>query len=104
MPAWALSFSRSLIDFPAVVDLAVVLEDGAPRDMDHRSSNPVKPLAGAGAAAPVVDVRVTGVDVAVAGCDDDHRVFCAGLGDIVVANDWDCLLFDAVESAFSGVL
>ena len=101
MPACALSFSRSLIDFPAVVDLAVVPEVGPPRDMDHRSSNPDTPLADAGAAVPEagalfdaaeVGGRVTGVDVDVdvvgeSGCEDVQRAFCAGVGDIVAAKD-----------------
>jgi len=116
IPACALSFSRSLIDFPAVEDLAVVLEDGPPRDMDHRSSNPDKPLAdAAGTVAEVgalfdaaaVDVRVTGVDVdgvGESGCDDAQRAFCADVGDIVAAKDWDCLLLVAEESRFSGAL
>lgn len=114
MPACALSFSRSLIDFPAVVDLTVVPEeDGVPRDMDHRSSNPDKPLADEGGAGPeagalfgaAVDVRETGMDadmVGESGCDDDQRVFWAGVGDIVAANDWDCLLLLVTEeSGFS---
>ena len=100
MPACALSFSRSLIDFPVVLGLAEVLEAGVPRDMDHRSSNPDKPLAGAvvvvGALFGAVAARArvaAGVDVVVgvgaigeSGCDavDDRRV---GVGDIVVAKD-----------------
>lgn len=120
IPACALSFSRSLIDFPAVVDLAVVLEEDPPRDMDHRSSNPDKPLADApGTVAEVgalfdavaIDVRVMGVDVDVdvdgvgeSGCDDVQRAFCAGVGDIVVVKDWDCLLLATEVNGFSGAL
>lgn len=96
------------------MDLTVVLEeDGAPRDMDHRSSNPDKPLEVASGAAPEagalfdaaeVDVRVTGVDVDVvgeSGCDDVRTVFCAGVGDIAAAKDWGCLLLVAEKSGFS---
>lgn len=87
-------------------------EDGVPRDMDHRSSNPDKPLADPAGAVPEagalfdaaeVDVRVTGVDVGVAdesGCDDVLRVlFCADIGDIVAAAN--CLLLVTEESGFS---
>jgi hypothetical protein len=84
--------------------------------MDHRSSNPDKPLADAGGAVPEagalfdaaeVGVRATGVGVDVvgeSGCDDVQRVFCTGVGDIVAAKDWGCLLFVAEESGFSGEL
>lgn len=81
--------------------------------MDHRSSNPDKPLADAGGAVPEAGalfdagVRVTGVVVVVvgeSGCDDVQRAFCAGVGDIVAAKDWDCLLFVTEESGFSGEL
>lgn len=115
IPACALSFSRSFIDFPAVaVGLAVVLADELPSDMDHRSSNPDKPLADAdgaldaGAFFGAVEVG-NGVDVVVgeSGCDDVQRdcvLFCAGVGDIVAEEDWDCLLLVMDESGFSGVL
>jgi len=94
----------------------VVLEDEPPRDMDHRSSNPDKPLAGTVGMAPeagalfdaaTIGVRVTGVDVDVAGdsgCDDVQSVFCAGIGDIVAAKDWDGLWLATAASGFNGVL
>lgn len=115
MPACARSFSMSLIDFPKVADLAVALEDddGAPRDMDHRSSNPDKPLpAGGGEAGVLFDIRETGVDLVVvvlgeSGCDDDQSVFCAGVGDIEAAKVCDGvygLLLPAAESGLSGAL
>lgn len=120
MPVCALSFSRSLIDFPVVVvDLTVVLEDELPRDIDHRSSNPDKPLAGVGVAAPEAgalfgavdaDARVRGVDedpVGESGCDDVQRVLVllyAGVGDIAAAKDWDCLWLATEETGLIGAL
>jgi len=109
----------SLIDFPEVADLAAVLEDddGAPRDMDHKSSNPDRPLLAGGGALEVgvlFDVRETGVDedlavvVGESGCDDAAQsVFCAGVGEIEAAKVCDGvydLLLPAAESGLSGGL
>jgi len=95
------------------VDLPTELEDGAPRDIDHKSSNPDRPLAGAGDGTPEVGVRLGAAEVdgrvgtvdavGESGREDAQRLFCTGaLG--VVVKVCDCLLLVVGESKLKDAL